>query len=711
MCLRQLAFLSLLVMLTGCQAATVPTALAPTSSESASTSESTKPEVSNPVVSFMAVSQSKQPLSNAVVTFGQPFVPGDVPGNDTVQAITFDGRKLPTQVDWKATNQDGSRRHGIITVALPKMSPDNGILIGLYNTPGERGGDDSEPASAAVPKDINARVELDINGEPYTASFQKLAAAGVDRVWLSGPLVTEWHVSGSVVSTTGQPNDRVFVQIYVRHYAAANKTRVVFVIENDWTFKPLPRNITYDARLFLNDEKIYTYDNLTHAAHSRWRKAFWVGDKPKAYVRHDLNYLKATGTIPNYDPDLRVPASTVKSFYQFYLESDRDPMDVSIVVNPMNMTGGRPEIGPLPKWTVFRLLTMSPRMIKVDRGVSSLAGSWTMHLRDEKTGLPVTLADYPYLTTHPNLVDWDKNPLPDKTMYEGRPNDLIPDWNHEPSFAFVPYLLSGDYYFLEELMFWAAWNPLRTSPAYRDYGKGLFKWMQVRGQAWSLRTLGQVSYITPDGNPLKGYWKQQLQNNLAWYNKHYSNNPNANKLGFLVGLMPYNHGRALAPWQDDFFTWAISYLVKLGFDNARPMLDFKVKFPVGRMVAPGYCWVFGAIYYLNVRESEDRPFYHTFARAYEETVNRYSPNDSIDIRQLACGSQAMADQIGSQYKAGDMTGYPWSAQGYPSNMQPALAAAVDAGLPSAKKAWKIFMNRTRKPDYSSYPNWAIVPEK
>lgn len=71
----------------------------------------------------------------------------------------------------------------------------------------------------------------------------------------------------------------------------------------------------------------------------------------------------------------------------------------------------------------------------------------------------------------------------------------------------------------------------------------------------------------------------------------------------------------------------------------------------------------------------------------------------------------MAALLGEPYKAGDMSGYPWSPQGFPANMQPALATAVDAHAKHAKEAWCIFMNRTTKPDYSDYAVWAIVPLK
>lgn len=702
----QFVFLIPLILLSGCQAATINSPLA----IEIAAPEARTPAVPSPVVSFMAVSQSQQLVSGAVVTFAQPFVPGDVSAKNTLQAITFDGQKLATQVDWKATNKDGSRRHGIITVVLPDMQPQGRILIGLYKAPVQPLSGASR-ASETPPRNIRARVVLKIHGESYEAAFQKLAQQGMDRRWLTGSLATEWHVSGPVVNKSGQPSDRIWLQFYVRHYPISNKTRVEVIVENTWAFKSDPHSVTYDAQIFVDGKNVYSIQNLTHTDHARWRKVFWVGGTPKVYVRHDLGYLKATGAVPNYDPRIRVPASVVVNLYKRYVASDRNPMEVSIVMKAMGTTGGRADIGPLPSWTVLRLLTMDPRLMKVVRGIDSLAGSWPIHLRDEKTGRPVSLVNRPLLTIHPNMLDWPKNPLPHADYGEWPDNtNLRPDVSHEPSLAFIPYLLTGDYYYLEELQFWAAWNPLRTAPSYRGHGKGLMAWTQVRGQAWALRTLGQVAYITPDDNPMKTYWIQQLQNNLKWYNAHYTNNPNANKLGALHGLMPYNHHRALAPWQDDYFTWMMSYLVDLGFDNARPMLEYKSQFPVGRMTAPGYCWVFASAYYLNVRESAHSRFYETFARVYAENVNRYA-DGSVDITKLPCGSEAMARQLGKRYKAGDMSGYPWSPEGYPSYMQPALAAAVDAGYPGAMEAWRIFANRTTKPDYSSHPTYAIVPRK
>ncbi|HKK05771.1 MAG TPA: hypothetical protein VKA50_07980, partial [Gammaproteobacteria bacterium] len=63
----------------------------------------------------------------------------------------------------------------------------------------------------------------------------------------------------------------------------------------------------------------------------------------------------------------------------------------------------------------------------------------------------------------------------------------------------------------------------------------------------------------------------------------------------------------------------------------------------------------------------------------------------------------------------EMTGYPGSPTGYPSNLQPALAVAADSGIANAANAWSVFDGRTVKPgtdgtpDYNTDPQFAIVP--
>jgi hypothetical protein len=220
--------------------------------------------------------------------------------------------------------------------------------------------------------------------------------------------------------------------------------------------------------------------------------------------------------------------------------------------------------------------------------------------------------------------------------------------------------------------------------------------------------LGEAAYITPDKDPLKAQFATFLSNNLDWYNATYPNDASANKLGIITNGnavvydmdSPATGGTGVAPWQDDFFTSAVGHVSELGFTKAKALLQWKAKFPIGRMTDPGYCWIAGATYSLRVRDTETSPFYNTLGQTYMATFPQ-------SFTSLACAGAPMAANLGLQ--VGEMTGYSNENTGYPSNMQPALAYSADAGVTNGAKAWQVFMGRSVKPDYSDSPQFAIIP--
>jgi hypothetical protein len=285
------------------------------------------------------------------------------------------------------------------------------------------------------------------------------------------------------------------------------------------------------------------------------------------------------------------------------------------------------------------------------------------------------------------------------------------DSPHLPAFNYVPYLLTGDYYQLEELQFWAMWNAFKTNPNYRGKGLGLVYREEVRDSAWSMRNLAEAAYITPDQDPLKQQFQSIFSNNLTWYNENYTNNPNANPLhvnvdGYAFG---YNGGLGMAPWMDDFFTSSIGHAVELGFTAAKPLMAYKAQFPVNRMMDPGFCWIFAAIYSLNARPSVNSPIYATLAQTYLPSLTFTYPAVGATLASLPCNSPAMASAL--HLKVGEMAGHSENNDGYPSNLQPALAYSADSGVPGGVAAWKLFMSRSVKPNYATGPQFAILPRQ
>ncbi len=683
-------------------------------------------------------SQSQVPL-----TFGQAFRPGDVGKTDGLLVTLADGSSVPYQVDVKARNADGSLRHAIISVDLAQLPAGTSEALTLSRTSSPPAAGAGATPAALLNAGFSASVNVNIGGTVYSASADALLASGNYTSWLAGPLVNEWLVSAPLKTAGGVEHPHLSARFAIRSYTGLDKARVDVIVENDWTYQPAPQNYTYDVDVLVGGKSVYSKTGLTHFHHARWRKVFWWGTAPQADVKHDIPYLLATRALPNYDTGVTISAAGLTGLKQRWDAKDTGPMGPGIVYTAMPGVGGRPDIGPLPQWSVIYLLSMDLTAKDITLGVGDLAGSWPIHYRDKTTGRPVSLDDHPYMTLlgHPGDAINPKTKQNDYFPACGGncstdPYHYQPDSAHEPSLAYLPYLVTGDHYYLEELQFWANWNILQNNPYYRGFEKGLVKSEQVRGQAWSLRTLAQTAYITPDDDAMKSYFVDRVGYNLKFYNDTYTN-ANPNQLGVLDGTGGFAaiayftaastvDRTGIAPWQDDFFTWTVGYLADLGFSDAVPLLAWKAKFPVGRMTAPGYCWIDGATYSLAVRPNASSPLFSTLAEAYQATMRNSDGSplvNSTGAKYLdqPCGSQAQADwrtQLDKDNKttrgpwqAGEMTGYATSTEGFPSNMQPALAVAATSGVPNAKAAWDIFNSRPVKPDYSADPQWAVVPRQ
>ncbi|HCY64208.1 MAG TPA: hypothetical protein DHV59_15575 [Oxalobacteraceae bacterium] len=646
------------------------------------------------------------------ITFGQVFVQGEVGSGEAITGTLADGTALNMQVDVKAHHTDGSLRHAVISTVLPQLSAGQPQTIKLVKT---------NPYSAAPPamamtdllnSGFEASVSIHMGGTTYTASAATLLNGGTAAPWLAGPHVNEWIVAAPLKTAGGVAHPHLTARFAIRSYAGLGKAKVDVIIENGWAYEPNPQDFTYDVQVTVGGQPAYSRTALTHYHHARWRKSFWWGTAPQAHLRHSTAYLIASRAVPNYDQSIAISESGLSYFKSIFDAAPTGPMGNGIATAYMPTTGGRPDIGLIPAWGAMTILSMDRRAKDLTLAMGDLAGSWPTHYRDRLTGRPISLADYPYMTLYPATSD-SFNPVANRqesmpACVAGCSNPNVADTDHQPAFSYLPYLLTGEHYHLEELQFYAMWSVGSGVPAYREYGKGLVYSSQIRGQAWVLRNLYDAAYILPDSDPMKGQINHILANNLAWFNANYTHNPGANVFGALIHsyAFAYNNETGIAPWQDDFFTSVIGHAAERGFPGTPALLAWKAKFSVGRMTDPGYCWVMGSIYAFNLRTTNASPLYTTYAQAYQASV-------SPALLAAPCASTAMAGVIqaetGTPMVGGAMIGYPTSATGFPANMQPALAYARDAGIMNADTAWNKFNQRQLKADYSTEPQFAIVP--
>ncbi len=644
------------------------------------------------------------PQGAVPVTFGFPFRPGQVPG-DAAVAVRLAGKDdevLPTQVDLKARNGDGSYRHAVVTVLLPGLEQGQEATLEVVRADRALEGEDVG-LDGLLNSGFDATVLVETDGTVWEATARRALAGEHVEQWLAGPLVSEWIAGIPLEAEGGGEHPHLTAWFHVRAYAGYERIRVDTILENTWTYRPDPRNYGYRVTVETCAQVAVDRQEVEHYRQARWRHTSWCGPVPQVGVIHDATYVTDTYAAPNFDTSLRVPEDRIQAFYEAW-QAHSGLMDVGLAEPYMPMTGGRKDIGPAPTWNIFYLLTGDERARRAALGTADRSGAWPIHYRNADTWLPLTIEEYPYITILGNYGD-TRNP--ETGEHEALPEcggecdtPLHPDDAHRPALVYLPYLLTGDFFYLEELAFWSNWLLIRANPAYREHETGLVKWGQVRGQAWSLRTLAETAYVLPDEHPQKEFFVRVVRDNLAWYSEQYLAGELNNPLHIVIRREGYQDGRAMAPWQDDFFTWAVGRAWELGFDEALDFLRWKAGFVILRMTDPGFCWIFASQYTLTVRDAWPEPVYDSMARVYEESVDP-------EIRQYECASQEMADAL--ELEPGEMVGYSHSPEGYPSNLQIGLAVAVDSGAEGADEAWRVFEGRSVKPDYSKEPNFAVYP--
>ena len=264
-----------------------------------------------------------------------------------------------------------------------------------------------------------------------------------------------------------------------------------------------------------------------------------------------------------------------------------------------------------------------------------------------------------------------------------------PDVAHQASFAYVPYLVTGDNFYLDEMMFWTAWNAAAPNPGYRGAGLGLAKDNQVRGQAWAMRALGETVRALPDTHPRKTYFSNRLEANLDWYANEYPRNAKASQTYTLNALPKPDEPHLTGPWQNDYFGIVFSQLAENGDPKATEMLNWVSKFNLGRFNAEseGFCTAYAAGYYFTIQNANRAPY-----TSWKDLFQANFPG-------TACSTSLAIE------------GYPDWSGGYAASARAMMAAAHNAGVTGAATTYAKWRSWTPKmdADFSNNPTWAIVP--
>ena len=330
----------------------------------------------------------------------------------------------------------------------------------------------------------------------------------------------------------------------------------------------------------------------------RWQSAL------RPVIRKTADLIKAGLLLPFDDRLARYAKPTTPIRYG-------GPMDSAGIYKEMGTTGERSDIGPVTEWQADYIVTGSRAALGTLLIQAEAAGSIPWHMRDETTGAPVDFYAHP-------TANWYYRPQAGAENIKGTKTEWSVDDSHQPALAYVPYLLTGDPYYLEKLQFQGTYN-LGWSLYHREVQRlPVLNPGQTRGYAWGLRTLAQLAKVTPEKTPKwllpRAYWKRLLDDNLTYFTRTFVDDPKPESALFRAAT----NQEMVGSWQECFLAVSIGWAILLGFKEWQKAFEWKI----GSTIAltdgkSGWPHQWCSPYYYKLRDPSSKRPYRSWGELWE----------------------------------------------------------------------------------------------
>lgn len=180
----------------------------------------------------------------------------------------------------------------------------------------------------------------------------------------------------------------------------------------------------------------------------------------------------------------------------------------------MPTTGGRDDIAPVLGFHLAGLIKFdSNGRAKITKNAEKLA-LVPYHYRDDNTGKTMLFNNGTEWNYNPDLGN---NDLPRTSKYYHNTysiGDWTPQVAHHPNGCHVPWLMSGDYYWVErmhQLLFYL-WSETPVGYYGTGLNRGFCQSSEQRGNGWNFRDIFISLMMTPDRNPsMLGYSRSHIE--------------------------------------------------------------------------------------------------------------------------------------------------------------------------------------------------------
>ncbi|MCO6414974.1 M10 family metallopeptidase C-terminal domain-containing protein [Siccirubricoccus sp. KC 17139] len=639
---------------------------------------------------FVLENAGAGPLGAGIATLGQLFAAGEVPAGATLLARIGDSL-VPVQLDVKTTWPDGSARMAVLSLARPELAAGQSVEVTLG----------LGTAAAAPALDLASALAghsfaLDFamaDGSTWhvdaLAALQQAIAQGKASFWQSGPLATEARVEIDL------PGSLRLVLDITAYKGGGYAVSAQF--NNDGAMQASGGRVQYGVTATMDGRQVLA-ETLDQGQYQNWHRDFsstgldggqGLGSADAGWlnIRQDVAKLSALGAIADYDLSIAVPEAKLAA-YAVATATDGwgDPLATNGVTTYMPMTGARADIGFTTQANTAWLLSQDARAANYALGQAEAASAVPWHFWDTAHGTWLNTGDYARLWL-------------DGRGGTGRPGDAtsggltqqvdkLTGWTtdtaHQPDLSYVPYLLTGERWILDNLLAQAAWSVMGIWPAQRVGEAIVVNNVQVRTAAWSLRQIDEAAFTAPDGSAEKAYFTQVSQENWAWL---VSQIPVwTAQQGEAHGWLPGAYGTpgAIAPWQQDYFASTAIAAAARGNADALTFLDWMSNFLIGRFQAEaqGFNPHDGIAYNLAVSDPATGRVFQSWAEIGAATSARgLSNGDGWSQSNGDYGRLGLATLAGIWH----LTGNPAARKAYhallmelpPGTTEASLAAALD----------------------------------
>jgi hypothetical protein len=470
-----------------------------------------------------------------------------------------------------------------------------------------------------------------------------------------------------------------FRVLFRRDRSIPPRDEVVFELGGLWDVEPANMD-GYLATVFRGQTTLAVVQAPAHYWHSRWR---WQS-APRPIIYQPDSCAHA---LPPYSEALfgaAIPLSNPRTY--------AGPMDLAGLTAYIPSTGERDEIGLFTEAQAEYLCTGSDVAWSSVLAQLEASGTLTWHFRDDRTNAPLDWTQYPNATMYGTSGG--------DPQIENPTSPITLDPAHEPALAYLPFLLTGDPYALEEMQFAAVYDVVCLSPGARqNFSLG----NAVRAVAWTLRGLARAATVTPDTAPSwllpRSLFKSRLDDQRQWFMDRYvsSDAPPFSNLN----LMSDAKGAPVAPpipadsyvsvWMEDYLTSVLGHVVLMGHEDWRPILEWKAFDVMSRTNGTsGWVRAVPTLYTLVVKAASDAPYADHWGVAWD--LNEHFQPEAVDCND----PDVMPERV-------DLT--------YPSYALGALALAARAGVPQAQACYDWLLEQMQaNTDGNSYcrRKWAMA---